>query len=102
MTVADQGAGREVKKNNDRRNLDHLTSPRKWEKASKVEDVREVHALMRQPVKAITLSPQRGHRGDQAHFQDHRQPNGIPGFRNPRGRRKAKAKAKTKEAKRIS
>ena len=55
---------------------------------------------MRQPVKAITPSLQRGHLGDQAHFQDHRQPNGTRGFRNPRGR--GKAKAKTKEAKEIS
>ena len=46
------------------------------------------------------LSPQRGHRGDQAHSQDHRQPTGIRGFRNPMGR--GKAKAKPKEAKEMS
>ena len=111
VTAADQGAGEEMKKNNIRRKRDHLTSFRKLEKAPKVEGVPEVHAgraedltsrenaLMRQPVKAITLSPQRGHRGDQAHFQDHRQPNGSRGFRNPR--EMGKAKAKTKEAKEI-
>ena len=75
------------------------------EKAPKVEGFAEdlisrENALTRQPVKATTLSPQRGHRGNQAHLQDHRQSNGIHGFRNLRER--GKAKAKTKEAKEIS
>ena len=86
-----------MKKNNDLRKRDHLTSTRNLEKALKAEGFAEdlipsENALTRQPVKATTLSPQRGHCGNQAHLQDHRQSNGIRSFRNLRERGRQRQK----------